>query len=392
MKKTVKDVDVSNKMVFVRVDFNVPLENRQVQDDSRIKASLPTIEYLSKNAARTVLVTHLGRPDGKVVEEYRVDPVAKKLEELMGKKIQKLDYVDPMYIREDLDQVKPGEIIMLENVRFLAGEENCDENLAKGWAELVDIYVNDAFGTAHRAHASTYGLAKEVEAVAGLLMDKELKFFGDLMDSPERPFVAILGGAKIGDKIGVIESLMKKVDKILIGGGMANTFLAAKGFDLGNSYVEETVLNVAEDLIKEAEYSGIQMVLPFDVVVTKSLEDEEQDSYQVKVGEISTGEMAVDIGDETVDIFSHIISDAKTVIMNGPMGIFETSPYHEGTVKVAKAIAACDGFTVVGGGDSAAAMKKAGVEEEISHISTGGGATLKFLQGNKLPGVEVLMD
>ncbi|UMZ72657.1 phosphoglycerate kinase [Natranaerofaba carboxydovora] len=389
MKKTVKDVDVLGKKVFVRVDFNVPLENRKVVDDSRIKASIPTVKYLAKNGAKTILVTHLGRPKGRVVEDYRVDPVAEKLEELIGMKIKKLDYVDPHYIEEDLEEIQPGEIVMLENVRFLAGEEKCDENLAEGWADLIDIYVNDAFGTAHRAHASTYGVAEKVDGYAGLLMEKELRFFGDLLENPERPFVAILGGAKISDKIGVIECLIRKVDKILIGGGMANTFLAAQGFDLGNSFVEEKVIDTAEDLLKKAEYNGIQMVLPFDLVVTDNLKNGTH-RRQAKVGEIEAGEMAVDIGDETVDIFSHIIEDARTVIMNGPMGVFETPPYHEGTVKVAKALADCDGVTVVGGGDSAAAMKKAEVEEKISHISTGGGATLKFLQGSKLPGVEVL--
>ena len=391
MKKTVKDVDVLGKKVFVRVDFNVPLENRKVVDDSRIKASIPTIKYLAENGAKTILVTHLGRPKGRVVEDYRVDPVANKLKELIGIKIKKLDYVDPHYIEEDLEEIQPGEIVMLENVRFLAGEEKCDENLAEGWADLIDIYVNDAFGTAHRAHASTYGVAEKVDGYAGLLMEKELTFFGDLLDNPERPFVAILGGAKISDKIGVIECLIRKVDKILIGGGMANTFLAAQGFDLGNSFVEEKVIDTAEELLKKAEYNGIQMVLPFDLVVTDDLKNGTH-RRQAKVAEIEAGEIAVDIGDETVDIFSHIIEDARTVIMNGPMGVFETSPYHEGTVKVAKALANCDGVTVVGGGDSAAAMNKAEVEDKISHISTGGGATLKFLQGSKLPGVEVLLN
>lgn len=391
MKKTIKDVNVNSKRTFTRVDFNVPISSKKVQDDSRIKASLPTIKYLQENGAKIVIVTHLGRPQGRVVDEYRLDPVAERLEELLGVKIKKLDFADPLYIEEDLNSMMPGEIVILENVRFLAGEEKCDPSLAEGWAKLVDLFVNDAFGTAHRAHASTFGVAQHVEAVAGLLMEKELKFFGELLDNADRPFVAILGGAKISDKIGVIECLMEKVDKILIGGGMANTFFAAQGIEMGKSFTEEKVIGEAENLLKKAEVKGIQMVLPFDVIVTDDLENGSF-TRQAKAGELEYDEMAVDIGEETVNIFSYLIEEAETVIMNGPMGVFETSPYDKGTVKIAKALACCNGITVVGGGDSAAAMKKAEVEDKISHISTGGGATLKFLQGSRLPGIEVLLD
>lgn len=389
IKKTVRDADVEGKRVLVRVDFNVPLEDGRVTDDTRIRAALPTIRYLLDRDAVVILASHLGRPKGKVDEQYRMAPIADRLSELLDRPVIKLnDCVGPE-VQEAVRQAKPGDVLMLENTRFHAEETDNEASFARELASLAELYVNDAFGSAHRAHASTEGVAHHLPAVAGFLMEKELEFLGRALSSPERPFIAILGGAKISDKIGVIENLLDKVDAILIGGGMANTFLRADGYDVAESLVEEESVDTARELIRRG---GDRIVLPVDVVVADRF-DADAFSQVVTVGSVPPGWRILDVGTRTLELFKEELEGAKTVVWNGPMGVFEFPKFAYGTEAVARMLAALpDATTIIGGGDSAAAVERSGLAGEMTHISTGGGASLEFLEGKTLPGVAALQD
>lgn len=389
IKKTVRDADVEGKRVLVRVDFNVPLEDGRVTDDTRIRAALPTIRYLLDRDAVVILASHLGRPKGKVDDQYRMAPVADRLSELLDRPVTKLnDCVGPE-VQEAVRQAKPGDVLMLENTRFHAEETDNDASFARQLASLAELYVNDAFGSAHRAHASTEGVAHHLPAVAGFLMEKELEFLGRALSSPEHPFIAILGGAKISDKIGVIENLLDRVDAILIGGGMANTFLRADGYDVAESLVEEESVDTARDLIRRG---GDRIVLPVDAVVADRFEADAF-SQVVAVGSVPPGWRILDIGTRTLELFKEELEGARTVVWNGPMGVFEFPKFAHGTEAVARMLAALpDATTIIGGGDSAAAVERSGLAGEMTHISTGGGASLEFLEGKTLPGVAALQD
>jgi len=390
-KLSVRDLDVQGRRVLVRVDFNVPMEQGQITDDKRIKAALPTITHLVKQGARVVLMSHLGRPKGQVVEEYRLDPVAKRLGELLGQEVIKADDCIGLKAQMAVDALAPGGVCLLENLRFHPGETKNDPDFAAALASLGDIFVNDAFGAAHRAHASTVGVARLLPAAAGFLLEKELKSLGRLLDEPERPFVAVLGGAKVSDKIGVIRNLLTRVDTLLIGGGMAYTFLKAKGFDVGQSLLDAEHVALAGELLAEAAAKGVDLELPEDVVAADRLA-EDASRQVVSVSAIPSTWMGLDIGPQTRQRFADIIAKAKTVVWNGPMGVFELAPFAEGTFAIARAMARLEGFTVVGGGDSAAAVEQAGLAEAMDHVSTGGGASLEFLEGLELPGVAALQD
>jgi phosphoglycerate kinase len=389
-KKTIRDADVDGRRVLVRVDFNVPQDDAgQVTDDTRIRAALPTIEYLRQHGARVILASHLGRPKGKVVEKLRLDPVADRLSALLGQPVRKLNDAIGPEVREAVLAMRPGDVVLLENLRFYAEEEANDPAFARQLASLADLYVNDAFGTAHRAHASTEGVAHYLPAVAGLLMAKELDFMGRALASPRRPFVAILGGAKVSDKIGVIESLLPQVDRLLIGGGMANTFFLAKGYDVGDSLVETDKVDLARDLLGRG---GEKVILPSDVVIAEAFSPEAEPQI-VGADQVPAKWRIMDIGPDTVRRYSQALQGAHTVVWNGPMGVFEFEPFAAGTIAIAHALADLpDAITIVGGGDSVAAVEVAGVAERISHISTGGGASLELLEGKVLPGVAVLQD
>ncbi len=390
MKKTIEDVDVKGKRVLVRVDFNVPIdETGNVTDDTRIIAVLPTIKYLINEGAKIILVSHLGRPKGKVNEKLRMDPVAQRLAELLDKEITKTDECIGDEPKQAIKEMGEGDVLLIENIRFYPEEEANDPQFSKQLAELADIYVNDAFGTAHRAHASTVGVAEYLPAVSGFLMKKELDYLGSALEDPERPFVAILGGAKVSDKIGVLKNLLDKVDYLLIGGGMTFTLLKAKGLKIGKSLLEEDKLSIAKEIIEEAERKHMNLVLPVDIVVTPELK-EDTPYKTVKVEEIPDDWMGVDIGEETVKKFSDIIKQANTIVWNGPMGVFELESFAGGTRGIASALAESDAVTIIGGGDSAAAVNQMGFADKMTHISTGGGASLKFLEGKELPGVRVL--
>lgn len=392
MKKTLKDFDLKDKKVLVRVDFNVPMdEKRNITDTTRISAALPTINYLADHGAKVILMSHLGRPKGKVVEKFSLSPVAKKLSELIEKDVSMAEDCIGNDVKKKVEDMKSGDILLLENVRFHAEEEENDENFSKELASLADIYINDAFGTAHRAHASTAGVAKFLPSGAGFLINKELEVMGKALESPERPFVAILGGAKVGDKIGVIQNLLEKVDTLLIGGGMAYTFLKSQGYDIGKSLLEEDKIKLAASLIEQAKQKNVKLLLPEDVVVTSDLK-EGLPYKTVSISDIPSDMMGVDIGNLTREKFAKEIEDAKTVVWNGPMGVFEIDAYAKGTIAVAKALANSKGTTIIGGGDSAAAVKKFELADKMTHISTGGGASLKFLEGKVLPGVAALDD
>ena len=387
--RTVRDVDVSGKRALVRVDFNVPLDPLgKVADDTRIRASLPTIQYLVDHQSTVILMSHLGRPDGKLVEKLRLAPVAKRLSQLLSRPVQTApDCIGPD-VEALVSRAKPGDVLLLDNVRFHPEEEKNDREFARKLASLGDLYVNDAFGTAHRAHASTVGVAEYLPAVAGFLMEKEVKIMGRALDKPARPFVAIIGGAKVSSKIAVLTNLLDKVDYLLIGGGMANTFLKAQGYEIGKSLVENEHLDLARDLILRGDE---KVVLPVDVVVAEKV-DPAAGHRVVAVDGVPGDWMIVDVGPKTIERFEGFIARAETIVWNGPMGIFEIPPFAAGTRAIAAALANRKGkaVTIVGGGESVAAVEQMGFADKITHVSTGGGASLEFLEGRVLPGVAVL--
>ena len=387
-KKTVRDINVCGKRVLVRVDFNVPLKDGTVADDTRIWAALPTLNYLLEEGAALILCSHLGRPKGKIVSELRMGPVAGRLAELLGRPVQKLDDCVGPEVEAAAKAMRPGDVILLENTRFHPEEKANDDAFAQQLAGLAQVYVNDAFGSAHRAHGSTEGVARHLPAVAGFLMEKELKFLGQAAEDPEHPYVAILGGAKISDKIGVIESLLKRCDRLLVGGGMANTFFAAMGFEMGDSLVEEDAVPTAQSLLENARG---RLVLPVDVVVADRFEND-ANSRVVAPNEVEAGWRVLDVGPKTVATFESALGGARTVVWNGPLGVFEMENFAQSTFAVARLLADLDAVTIIGGGDSAAVVRQAGLEGKMTHVSTGGGASLELLEGKELPGVAVLMD
>jgi len=391
-KKSIRDIEVEGKRVLVRVDFNVPLDKTgKVSDDTRIRAALPTIRHLVEKGARVILASHLGRPKGTFDDRYSLKPVAHRLQDLLGQNVTLVEEAVGDLPRKAISQMQDGEIVMLENVRFYSEEEKNDDRFARSLADLAEIFVNDAFGAAHRAHASTEGVARVIPGVAGFLMEKEIEFLGKALANPDHPFVAIIGGAKVSDKIGVIGNLLGKVDTLIIGGGMANTFLRAKGLDLGKSLLEGDKVDLALELINKATDAGVKILLPVDLVISRAA-DPEAERKVVPVDSVPEDWMALDIGPESSQIFGQAVREAKTVIWNGPMGVFEMEPFAQGTFSIARSLAESGATTIVGGGDSAAAVEKAGVAGRITHISTGGGASLEFLEGKKLPGLAVLQD
>jgi len=391
-KKTIEDIDVRGKRVLVRVDFNVPLDKEQnITDDTRIRAALPTIKYLLDNNAKVILMSHLGRPKGEFKPEFSLAPVAKRLEELLNTKVTMAEDVIGESAKAAVDALKEGEVVLLENVRFHKEETKNDPEFAKALASFGEIYVNDAFGTAHRAHASTEGVAKYLPAVAGYLIKKELEVMGKALSNPERPFVAILGGAKVSDKIGVIENLIDKVDTLIIGGGMAYTFFKARGYEIGDSLLEEDKIDLARSLEEKAKAKGVRLLLPIDNVVAKEFKADAEHKV-VSSEEIPAGWQGLDIGPKTCELFGEEIKKAKTVVWNGPMGVFEMPAFAKGTEAIARYMAECEGTTIIGGGDSAAAVEQLGYADKMTHISTGGGASLEFLEGKELPGVAALND
>jgi phosphoglycerate kinase len=387
-KKMVTDLDVKGKKVLVRVDFNVPISDGKVGDDTRIQAALPTIKYLLEQNAAVILCSHLGRPKGEVKPELSLKPVAEYLGTLINVPVKFTEDCIGKKAEKAAATLEPGQVLVLENTRFHAGEKKNDPDMAKQLASLAELYVNDAFGTSHRAHASTTRVADYLPAAAGFLMEKEIKYLGSAIADPERPFVAILGGAKVSDKIGVIENLLEKADRILIGGGMANTFFKAQGYEMADSLVEEDVLDTAKGLLDKADG---KLVLPVDVVIADAFEADAADKV-MDVGDVPAGWRILDIGPRTVTTFEDIIKRAGTVVWNGPMGVFEFDKFAKGTFEIAKALARSDATGIVGGGDSASAIKKSGLDEEITHISTGGGASLEMLEGKTLPGLAALDD
>jgi len=387
-KKTVRDIDVKGKRVLVRVDFNVPVKEGKVGDDTRIRAALPTLEYLLQNGAALILCSHLGRPKGQPLPEYSLKPVADYLAQLLGKPVSFAEDCIGPKAEEAAKALKPGDVLVLENTRYHAGETKNDPEISKGLAALADVFVNDAFGSAHRAHSSTTGVADFLPAVSGFLLEKEIKYLGQAVSNPEKPFVAILGGAKISDKIGVIKNLLTKADSILIGGGMANTFFKAEGYPVADSLVEDDALGTAKEILAKA---GEKFRLPVDVVIADKFEADAAHKT-MSTGPIPDGWRILDIGPETVEHFSKIIKDAKTVVWNGPMGVFEFPEFAKGTFAIAQAAAESDAVTIVGGGESVAAVKQSGLADKITHISTGGGASLEMLEGLTLPGVAALQD
>ena len=391
-KKTVRDIDVKGKKVLVRCDFNVPQdENGNITDNRRIVSALDTIKYLLDNNAKIILCSHLGRPKGELKKEFSLAPIAAELSKLLGKEVKLAKDVIGESAQELVNNMKEGDSDLLENVRFHREETDNDPEFAKKLASFADVYVNDAFGTAHRAHASTAGVAAYLPAVSGFLIEKELDFMGEKLNNPERPFMAILGGRKVSDKIGVIESLLEKVDTLMIGGAMAYTFFKAMGYNVGNSICELDKLDLAKELMEKAKQKGVKFMLPVDTRIGKEFKPDTE-SKVVKYNEIPDGWEGFDIGDETIKIYVEELSKAKTVVWNGPVGLFEFDKFAVGTNSLAKALADLDAVTIIGGGDSAAAIEKLGISDKFSHISTGGGASLEFLEGKKLPGIECLLD
>jgi 3-phosphoglycerate kinase len=391
-KKTVRDIDLKDKKVLVRCDFNVPMdENRNITDNRRIVAALPTIKYLLEQNCKIVLCSHLGRPKGEFKKEFSLEPVAKELSKLLGKEVIMAKDVIGEDAENKAKNLKNGEILLLENVRFHREETDNDPEFAKKLASFGEIFVNDAFGTAHRAHASTEGVTKYLPAVSGFLIEKELKFLGEALENPERPFVAILGGSKVSDKIGVIENLLEKVDTLIIGGGMAYTFFKAQGYSVGESLCEEDKCDLALELMEKAKEKNVKFLLPIDNKVGKEFKPDTE-SKTVKSTEIPDGWEGLDIGEETIKLYKEELKNAKTIVWNGPLGVFEFDQFAVGTNEIAKALGDIDAIKIIGGGDSAAAVEKAGLADKMTHISTGGGASLEFLEGKKLPGIEALLD
>lgn len=385
--RTLDELEVRGKRVLVRVDFNVPLDGDRITDDTRIQAALPTIRALVDRGASVILVSHLGRPKGKVDPKYSLKPLADRLAELLGQPVRFAADVVGASAREIASTIQPGDVALLENVRFEPGEEKNDEDLAGSLAGLADVYVNDAFGAAHRAHASTAGVAGLLPSAAGLLMECELSALSKALDDPQRPLVVLLGGAKISDKIGVIRKFLDTADAILVGGGIANTLIAAEGREMGRSLVEESSLDVAREILADAKFSSCDLVIPQDFVVAASPEDA---GNARSVTEVQPDQAVFDIGPKTVGEFAAWIAKAKTIVWNGPMGLFEVTPFDAGTRAIAEAVAASDGYSIIGGGDSVAAVQQTGLADQIDHISTGGGASLEFLEGQTLPGVAAL--
>ena len=387
-KKTIEDLGWEGVKALVRVDFNVPLENGRVEDDTRIKAALPTIHYLLNQGAGVILMSHLGRPGGEYNEELSLQPVAEALEKLLGVDVQFVPDCRGEKAREAAEQIQAGQVVLLENTRFYPGEKANDPDMARDLASYGDVFVNDAFGTAHRKHASNVGVAEQLPSVAGFLMEKEIVYLGRTIENPDRPFVAVLGGAKVSGKIGVIQNLIGKTDHILIGGGMANTFFKAMGIELGDSLVEADAVDKAQKLLDQA---GDKLILPSDIVIADQF-SEDAEYKTVPLGDVPEGWQILDIGPETVQEFSDVIQGAGTVVWNGPMGVFEMEPFAAGTFQLTEAVASSSAVTVIGGGDSASAVRKSGLADQITHISTGGGASLQMLEGSTLPGLAVLDD
>ncbi|MDY0942068.1 phosphoglycerate kinase [Priestia megaterium] len=391
-KKTLKDIDVKGKRVFCRVDFNVPMKDGKVTDETRIRAAIPTIQYLVEQGAKVILASHLGRPKGEVVEELRLNAVAERLQALLGKDVAKADEAFGEEVKKTIDGMSEGDVLVLENVRFYPGEEKNDPELAKAFAELADVYVNDAFGAAHRAHASTEGIAQHIPAVAGFLMEKELDVLSKALSNPERPFTAIVGGAKVKDKIGVINHLLDKVDNLIIGGGLSYTFIKALGHEVGKSLLEEDKIELAKSFMEKAKKNGVNFYVPVDVVVADDFSND-ANTQIVSIEDIPSDWEGLDAGPKTREIYADVIKNSKLVIWNGPMGVFELDAFANGTKAVAEALAeATDTYSVIGGGDSAAAVEKFNLADKMSHISTGGGASLEFMEGKELPGVVALND
>ncbi len=391
-KKTIKDIDLKDKRVLVRCDFNVPMdENQNITDNRRIVSALPTIKYLLEQNCKIVLCSHLGRPKGEFKPEYSLKPVAKELSNLLGIEVKMAKDVVGEDAKAKAQNLKNGEILLLENVRFHREETDNDLEFAKKLASFGEIFVNDAFGTAHRAHASTEGVTHFLPTVSGFLIEKELKFLGEALENPERPFVAILGGSKVSDKIGVIDNLLEKVDILMIGGGMAYTFFKAQGYNVGDSICEEDKCDLALELMEKAKEKGVKLLLPVDTKIGKEFKADTE-SKTVKSTEIPDGWEGLDIGEETIKLYSQELQNAKTIVWNGPLGVFEFDQFAVGTNEIAKTLGNIDAIKIIGGGDSASAVEKAGLAEKMTHISTGGGASLEFLEGKKLPGIEALQD
>lgn len=393
-KKSIEDLNINGKKVLVRCDFNVPMDKEQnITDDRRIRSALPTIEYIIKNGGKVILMSHLGRPKGEVKKEFSLEPVAKRLANLLGKEVifAEDDEVVGDSAKKAVSEMKEGDVVLLQNTRFRKEEKKNDKEFAKELASLADLFVNDAFGTAHRAHASNVGVTEFLPSAMGYLVKKEMDVMGKAMSNPEKPFVAILGGAKVSDKIGVIENLMDKVDSLIVGGGMAYTFYKAKGYDIGTSLLEEDKVDLAKELMEKAEEKGVKLLLPIDTVVAKEFKNDTE-FKTVDEDSIPEGMMGLDIGEKSIELFSKEISNAKTVIWNGPMGVFEMSNFAKGTNAIAMALADSDAITIIGGGDSAAAVEQTGLNERMTHISTGGGASLEFFEGKELPGIAAIED
>ena len=401
-KKLVTDLDVTGKKVIVRVDFNVPLKNGEITDDNRIVAALPTIKYLVEHGARVILLSHLGKIDYKKTDEEiaaakkknNMAPVAKRLQEkLEGTKVVFVDATRGAELEKAVSELKDGEVLLMQNTRYEKGESKNDEELGKYWASIGELYVSDAFGSVHRAHASTVGIPTYLPSAVGFLIEKELKFLGDAVENPVRPFVGILGGAKVADKLAVISNLLEKCDTLIIGGGMAYTFLKAQGKEVGKSLVDDTKLDYCKEMMEKADKLGKKLLLPIDTVVASSFPDPIDGPIETEVvssDDIPADKEGLDIGPKTAELFAEVVKSAKTVVWNGPMGVFENPTLAAGTKAVAKALAECDGTTIIGGGDSAAAIKQLGYADKVSHVSTGGGASLEFLEGKGLPGVDVI--
>lgn len=391
MKKTVRDIEIKGKKALVRCDFNVPMQDGKITDDIRITSALPTIKYLVENGAKVILMSHMGRPKGEAKMEYTLKPVADRLSELLGQEVifKSVPEVVNQEIVDTAAALTEGQVMLLENVRFRKEETKNEEGFAKELAQLGDFFVNDAFGTAHRAHCSTAGVADYLPAVSGFLIEKEVKFLGEALENPQRPFVAIMGGAKVGDKIPVIENLIKKVDTLIIGGGMSYTFFKSMGLEIGTSILDEASIELANELMKKAADAGVDMILPVDVVCAKEF-DNNSDAITCDIDKIPADRMGMDMGPKSIANVQKILAEAKTVVWNGPMGVFEMPNFANGTKSVAAALADSSAVTIIGGGDSAAAVEQFGYADKMTHISTGGGASLEFLEGKELPGIAVL--